>query len=100
MIGTWVCDGVFVGEGMRTTEGNMLISRQVYTFDGGDVLISQGGEQAVEGGTFTRAITGGTGEYLGVVAELNQTFLGMSDGYGVRLQLELVEGRSHAALAD
>ena len=100
VIGTWVCDGVFVGNGMRTESGNILISRQVYTFHDGDILISQGGEQMLEGGSFDRVVTGGTGDFLGLTATLKQTYLGMSDGYGVRLQLELVEGRRQAALAD
>ena len=89
VIGVWTCDGFFVGDGMRTTEGPMVITRQVYAFEDGDVLITQGPEFMADGVQFTRAVTGGTGDYADAPAELQQTFLGMSEGLGVRLQMEL-----------
>ena len=99
VIGEWTCDGYFVGDGMRTTEGPMVMSRQLYVFADGDVLISQGPEFMADGARFTRAVTGGTGEYSDAPAELHQTFLGMSDGLGVRLQMELGDNEQ-ASLAD
>ena len=36
-------------------------------------------------------MTGGTGDYADAPAEIRQTLLGMSDGYGVRLQMEFAE---------
>lgn len=97
VIGTWTCDGFFVGNGMRTTEGPIVISRQVYAFEDGDVLITQGPEYMADGFQFTRAVTGGTGDYAKAPAELQQTFLGMSEGLGVRLQMQLGD-RDTAAL--
>lgn len=97
VIGTWTCDGFFVGDGMRTTEGPIVISRQVYVFEDGDVLITQGPEFMADGVQFTRAVTGGTGDYAKAPAELQQTFLGMSEGRGVRLQMQLGD-RDTAAL--
>ena len=41
---------------------------------------------------FALAVTGGTGDYADAPAELDQVLLGMSDGYGVRLQIELGGG--------
>ncbi len=98
VIGTWTCDGYFVGEGMRTTEGPMVITRQVYAFEDGDILITQGPEFMADGIQFSRAVTGGTGDYADAPAELRQTFLGMSDGLGVRLHMRL--GGDDTALLD
>lgn len=97
VIGQWTCDGFFVGEGMRTVEGAMVMTRQVYAFDDGDLLITQGPEYIADGVRFTRAITGGTGDYADAPAEIEQTFLGMSEGLGVRLQLRL-DGAQSASL--
>ncbi|MFQ6548209.1 hypothetical protein AADZ90_009645 [Aestuariibius sp. 2305UL40-4] len=96
VLGTWTCDGWFVGEGMRTTEGTMLISRQIYEFDDGDLLITQGPEGAKTFMPVQRAITGGAGAYAGTTGQMTQVMLGMSDGFGVRLQIELDTGRDEA----
>lgn len=97
VIGTWTCDGYFVGDGMRTTDGPMVISRQIYDFADGDLLVTQGPEYMSDGVQFTRAVTGGTGDYADAPAGLVQTFLGMSDGLGVRLQMQF-GARDRAAL--
>ena len=89
VIGEWTCDGYFIGDGMRTETGALVMTRQVYGFNDGDVLISHGAELVDAGVTVTRAVTGGTGDYADAPAEINQVLLGMTDGYGVRLQIEL-----------
>lgn len=92
VIGDWTCDGYFVGDGMRTETGAIVITRQIYRFGDGDLLISQGAELVDAGVRVTRAVTGGTGEYAEAPGEMTQVLLGMSDGYGVRLQIELGGG--------
>jgi hypothetical protein len=67
----------------------VVITRQVIVFDAGDVLITQGPELAETDVAIVRAVTGGTGDYADTRAEIHQTLLGMSDGYGVRLQMEV-----------
>lgn len=89
VIGEWTCDGFFVGDGMRTETGAIVMTRQIYRFNDGDLLVSHGAELADTGVTVTRAVTGGTGDYANPPAQLDQKLLGMSDGYGVRLQIEL-----------
>ncbi len=89
VIGEWTCDGYFVGDGMRTESGAIVMTRQVFRFRDGDLLISQGPELADIGEPVTRAVTGGTGEYANAPGAIVQTLLGMSDGFGVRLQVEL-----------
>ena len=100
VLGTWTCDGVFVGDGMYTTEGTMLISRQIFQFNDGDILVSQGGELVDEGVIAPRAITGGTGDYADIGAEMTQVLLGMSDGYGVRLQFEIMGSSDQAGILE
>ncbi len=100
VLGTWTCDGWFVGEGMRTTEGTMLISRQVYEFDDGDLLITQGPEGSENFVPVIRAVTGGAGAYDGINGQMTQVMLGMSDGFGVRLQIELDDTYDEARIGD
>jgi len=89
VIGTWTCDGWYVGDGFHTKEGTILISRQVFEFEDGSILISQGPEAVDENIPLPRAITGGTGDFSDVGEEMSQTLLGMSEGFGVRLQFEI-----------
>ena len=98
VIGTWTCDGYLVGDGMHTTTGDIVISRQIFQFETGDILVSHGAELADPNVAVTRAVTGGTGEYADVGPAVTQVMLGMSDGYGVRLQVTLGENRRQAAL--
>jgi hypothetical protein len=93
VIGEWTCDGYFIGDGMRTETGALVMTRQVYRFNRGDVLISHGAELIDAGVTVTRAVTG---DYADAPAEINQVLLGMSDCYGVRLQIELGGGSADA----
>lgn len=93
VLGVWTCDGVFVGEGMRTEAGTILISRQVFEFNDGSVIVTQGPEKIDFDTPFDRVITGGTGDYAELDGTMEQTLLGMTDGYGVRLQLEIEDRR-------
>ncbi len=97
VIGTWTCDGYFVGDGARTTTGAMVITRQVFEFDNGDILINQGAELADVNVKAPRVITGGTGSFAGLSGEMSQVLLGMTDGYGVRLLID-IEPEKHASL--
>lgn len=89
VIGIWTCDGYLVGDGMRTETGTIVITRQIIQFNDGDLLITHGPELADVDVSVTRAVTGATGDYADAPAEIRQVMLGMTDGYGVRLQIEL-----------
>jgi hypothetical protein len=89
VIGVWTCSGYTVGDGFHTKTGDVVITRQIYQFENGDILVSQGSELIDEGVPFVRAITGGTGDYANVGPEISQVTLGMSDGFGVRIQFEI-----------
>lgn len=96
VIGRWTCDGYFVGDGMRTQTGAIVITRQVFEFDNGDILINQGAELVDVNVKAPRVITGGTGDFAGMSGEMTQVLLGMSEGYGVRLLID-VKPEEHAA---
>ena len=92
VLGEWVCRGWFVGEGARTASGPMVITTQLYNF-GGELgtamIVSDGYELADVGVEIARAITGGTGRFVGASGEARQTFLGFNASEGVNLQYEL-----------
>jgi hypothetical protein len=96
VIGTWTCDGWYVGDGAHTTTGTAIISRQVFQFEDGGVLISQGAELADYGVPMRRAITGGLGDYSDLKGALVQTNLGMSEGFGIRAQFLIEQPEQHA----
>ncbi|WP_299690025.1 hypothetical protein [uncultured Tateyamaria sp.] len=79
VLGTWTCDGYFVGDAGNATTGVWVISRQVFAFDSGDQIITQGTEIADIGKENLRPITGATGEYADIDGGLVQTTLGFND---------------------
>jgi hypothetical protein len=92
VLGEWVCRGWFVGEGMRTTTGAMVVTTQLYSFGdapGEAMLSSDGYELADVGVEVARAITGGTGSFVGAGGEARQILLGFNATEGVNLQYEI-----------
>jgi hypothetical protein len=92
VLGEWICRGWFVGEGMRTTTGTMVVTSQLYTFGStpGEAVLSSDGFELVDVGVeVTRAITGGTGPFIGTGGEARQVLLGLNATEGVNLQFEL-----------
>ena len=92
VLGEWICRGWFVGEGMRTTSGAVVITSQVYTFGDtpGEAMISSDGYELINVGVeVSRAITGGTGPFAGAGGEARQVLLGLNATEGVNLQYEL-----------
>ena len=89
VLGTWTCDGWFVGEGGDATTGVWLVSRQIFDFNNGDQLISQGTEIADIDVTNTRPITGAVGAYKGMSGEMQQTLLGFTEFMGVNVSFTL-----------
>jgi len=76
-IGTWVCRGAFnldIGQ-IAAGEAPHVTSTQVFTFDSGNTIVSEGPEG---GATVLRAIIGGTGRYRGAGGEVTETPLGVN----------------------
>ena len=97
VLGTWTCDGYFVGEGGNAESGVWVISRQVFAFDDGDTIITQGTEIVDAGVENLRPITGATGDYAGVATAMGQTLLGLSEQMTVNVSFRLGSAASDRA---
>lgn len=83
VLGTWTCDGYFVGDGGNTTTGVWIISRQTFAFNDGATIVTQGTEIADIGQPNLRPVTGATGDYAMIDRGLVQTTLGFTDFWGL-----------------
>ncbi|MBO9436869.1 hypothetical protein J7394_21900 [Ruegeria sp. R13_0] len=83
VLGTWTCDGYFVGEGGNATTGVWIISRQTFAFKDGATLVTQGTEIADIGQPNLRPVTGATGDFADIDGGLIQTTLGFNDFWGL-----------------
>ncbi|MDJ0628300.1 MAG: hypothetical protein QNJ44_08560 [Rhodobacter sp.] len=92
VLGTWTCDGYFVGEGANATSGVWVISRQVFAFEDGDTIITQGTEIVDAGVENLRPITGATGDFAGIEGAMVQTMLGFSERMTVNVSFRLRDG--------
>ncbi len=92
VIGEWICRGWIIGEGMHATTGALAITTQIFSLDGelGEVtLVTDGFESLEANAPFTRAITGGTGEFSKVRGEQTQEVLGFNTSGALNLRVEL-----------
>jgi hypothetical protein len=100
VIGQWTCRGFFVGDGVRTTTGPIVITTQLFDFydepgyapdksSGDNNLVTEGYELIDQGVAIGRAVTGGTGELRGARGETRQVLLGFNQSEGVNLRVEL-----------
>ncbi len=85
VLGKWTCYGWMIGDGAHTTTGQWVISTQVYQFEDGSTLITDGFEVVDFDVPTARAITGGTGSYRGASGEMVQTLHGFTEQMGVNL---------------
>ena len=92
VIGTWICEGVLIGDGARTESGPWVVSTQVFdfdAFDGFDSVITHGVETPVAGEPVERAVIGGTGSHAGAEGRQIQVLEGFNDSGGVNLTVTL-----------
>lgn len=83
VLGTWTCDGYFVGEGGNATTGVWIISRQTFAFKDGATVVTQGTEIADIGQHNLRPVTGATGDSADIDGGLVQTTVGFNDFWGL-----------------
>jgi hypothetical protein len=88
VLGTWTCYGWMIGDGAHTETGEWVISTQVYQFNDGSTIVTDGFELVDFEQPFTRAVTGGTGAYRGAVGEMVQVLHGFTEQMGVNLTVE------------
>lgn len=97
VLGTWTCDGWFVGDGGNAAGGVWLVSRQIMHFDTGEVMITQGTELADQGVANARPITGATGDYAAFQGDpMFQTLIGFTEFEGVNASFEIPQDMADA----
>ncbi len=92
VLGTWICEGVLLGDGAHTKTGPWVASTQIYDFgdfDGDDIVITHGVETPEIGSPVDRAVVGGTGEHAGAAGIQSQVLEGFSTSGGVKLSVTL-----------
>jgi hypothetical protein len=92
VLGQWLCRGVFIGDGARSTSGSWVITTQTYNFgsvDGEAAIVSDGHELADIGVMVDRAVIGGTGPFAGGGGTATQSLLGFNVVEGVNLEFEI-----------
>ncbi len=88
VLGEWTCYGWMIGEGAYTESGIWVVSTQIYQFEDGSTIVTDGFEIVDFEVPFARAVTGGTGAYRGATGELVQTLHGFTEQMGVNLSVE------------
>ncbi len=96
VLSTWTCDGWLIGDAMHGTTGTILISGQVFQFENGIVLVTQGPEMADQNTPFRRVIAGGTGDYAGTGGVIEQTLLGFTEHMSAILTFTLPDDEPDA----
>ncbi|WP_299671873.1 hypothetical protein [uncultured Roseobacter sp.] len=91
VLGSWTCDGWFVGDGGDATTGVWLVSRQIMQFNSGAVIVTQGTELADVGVPNSRPITASTGVYATFDDAMEQTLLGFHSHMGVQARFVIAE---------
>ncbi len=89
VIGKWTCRGWFVGDGVKTVTGPMVITTQLYDLGDQHSLISEGYEFADVNVEVLRGITGGTGPFMFARGQAAQTLLGFNATGGVDLRFKI-----------
>ncbi len=92
VLGTWTCEGHFIGEGAITETGPWVISKQVFDFGdvpGEQTIITQGLELADHEVAGLRPIVGGTGPFRSADGVAAQVLHGHNESEGVQLTIQL-----------
>jgi hypothetical protein len=87
VLGEWTCYGWMIGEGARTETGEWVVSTQIYKFNDGSMIVTDGFEIVDFDQPFTRAISSGTGKYRSASGEMVQVLHGFTDAMGVNLSV-------------
>jgi hypothetical protein len=87
VLGEWTCYGWMIGEGARTETGEWVVSTQIYKFNDGSMIVTDGFEIVDFDEPVTRAISSGTGEYRSASGEMVQVLRGFTDAMGVNLNV-------------
>ncbi len=92
VIGTWVCRGWIYGDIDNEDGLPTAVTTQIFELNeayGNKTIITDGFEYMASGSIFSRAITGGTGDYRGVSGQQTQEILGINEFMGMVMRFEL-----------
>lgn len=82
VIGTWTCQGHFIGEGFAAQGGPFVATTQLFDLDtrtpGKKTLVTHGIELIDLNKAFRRAVTGGTGQFDRAVGQSTQKAVGVN----------------------
>ncbi len=87
VLGVWTCYGWMIGDGAYTETGEWVVSTQIYQFEDGSTIVTDGFEIVDFEVPFTRAISAGTGQYAGASGEQTQMLHGFTEQMGVMLSV-------------
>lgn len=88
VLGEWTCYGWMIGDGARTESGEWVVSTQIYQFNDGSTIVTDGFEIVDLDTPIARAISAGTGEYRSASGEMQQILRGFTEQMGVNLSVE------------
>ena len=92
VMGEWTCYGYMIGEGADTKTGPWAITEQIYSFTdiaGSETIVSNGYELVDINKPVLRAVTGGTGRYVGSRGQVQQTLLAQTKLHSLTLRFEI-----------
>lgn len=92
VIGTWTCEGHFIGDGANTETGAWVVSKQVFDLGdqpGAEQIVTEGLELVDHDVAGLRPIVGGTGKYRSATGEQTQVLHGHNESEGVQLSITL-----------
>ena len=82
VIGTWTCYGVHLEDAATLETGAIVVTTQIFDLGesiSSDMIVSDGFELIDLDTPFSRAITGGTGDYAAAGGVQTQTFIGLNN---------------------
>jgi hypothetical protein len=92
VVGTWNCRGWIYGDIMNEDGLPTAVTTQIFQLGekySHQTIISEGFEFMAPGSVFSRAITGGTGDYQGASGQQTQEILGINEFMGMAMRFEL-----------
>ena len=90
VMGKWVCRGWHISDGAHTETGPIVVTKQTYQMADGSLITTDGFELSDFDTEVWRAVTGGTGQFLNVRGQQQQSLLGWNGSVGVGLRVRLV----------
>ena len=96
VIGQWSSEGWYIGSEAQATEGVQIMSRQIFEFRDGSVLVTYGEENWNDGETSVRAIEQATGRFDRFPDVMTQKLVEFASPAGLRLEFQIPQNAGGA----